>query len=133
MASSPSDELVARRKSSFKELYPDLTFHYGLSWYELVKMPNWLKRMYVDALPRLLAEQQLTALQATAFPNMKKGARSSLVRKLERRAKRRTRGEVLAPKKLEEAAAMAGIGIVKVPVGGEKEAGQPKRPELIRG
>ncbi len=41
------------------ELLPDLSFWYGLSFIELVNLPNWVLRMYAQALSRLKAELEI--------------------------------------------------------------------------
>jgi hypothetical protein len=66
--------------------WPELTYHYGLSFDELAAMPRWLRMIYVRGLPRILARQQLAALEAAIYPNLKPNARDRMHRRLARQA-----------------------------------------------
>lgn len=75
------------------EQFPTLTFWYGLSYSELMEMPNWALRLYAGALPGLLAEYQATHITAASFPYMeKKGQRD-----VQRRLRRSIRGQQETP------------------------------------
>ena len=91
------------------EGYPFLTYHYGLSFEELVRMPRWAIRMYVRSLPGILAEQQLGAFQATIFPDLKPAVQRSMQRRLLRAVRGQGDGERLPRERFD--GAMAGIGI----------------------
>lgn len=117
---TPSESQAVKEKLA---AYPDLTFYYGLSPWEIGLMPNAVKRVYIEALDRLLAQQQLAAIQASAFPNMKKGEQrriSSDLKRKARRKKRRVVGRPLPTADLERHVSGVGIGLKKVP---KKEAG----------
>ena len=111
---SESTEPNAKRQE-IEELYPVLTYHYGLSFEDLVHMPKWARRMYINALPKLIAETQLRAVEVVSFPHMKDGARRSMIRRLERKA-RRTRRTSAPPRKIED---MSEVGIKVIQVDAE--------------
>ena len=64
--------------------WPDLQYHFGLSFAELLRMPNGVRKIYEKALPRLLAEDQARQLDVIAFPHMKKEGQRKLLRRIER-------------------------------------------------
>jgi hypothetical protein len=51
-------------------------------------MPHWAIALYIEALPALLAEQQLSAIEAASFAHIKKGVRQRIARRLERIARK---------------------------------------------
>ncbi len=115
MTSEPktsTEEPTSAKREEIATLYPLLTYHYGLSFQEIADMPRWARRDYLKALPKLIAQNQLRAIEVSAFPNMKDGARKSLVRRLERAA-RHARPQAIRPRKIEDVA-MLGIGVKKV-------------------
>jgi hypothetical protein len=57
------------KRREIESVYPELTWHYGISPNEVIRMPRWLKHVYLDALPRLIAAEQLRAIEAASFPN----------------------------------------------------------------
>lgn len=65
-------------------IFPQLSYHYGLSFEELTRMPRWAVELYVEELPRLLAEEQQAAIQAAAFPNYDKQDQKRISRSLTR-------------------------------------------------
>jgi hypothetical protein len=62
--------------------WPALTFHYGLSPIEIMRMPGWLRREYVEALPKLLAQKRLYAIEAATSVWMKPDVFNALVAQL---------------------------------------------------
>lgn len=85
----------SRLKQQVERLWPRLSFHYGLSFEELAEMPRWLMDIYLQELPRLLAEQQMAALEASAYPNLKKQDQTRISKRLSRMM---SGGRVQAPK-----------------------------------
>ena len=69
------------------ELFPDLSFWYGLGFVELVNMPNWALRMYARALSRLKAEYEITNNRAASFAHMKKSSQRQIMAELNRRVR----------------------------------------------
>lgn len=59
--------------------WPALSFHYGLSFRELRKMPRWAREEYSKQLPELLASQQLRAIESTTFPWSDDASRSRIM------------------------------------------------------
>lgn len=118
-ADPPADE-DGRNLDRFKD-YPDLSFWYHFSPDEIHVLPHWLRRVYVDALPRLKAEVTADRINAVSFPNLKPNERKSMSNRLNR---------ILNPKvekpksrrELRDSAAVAGIGmkVVKKRKGAEK-------------
>ena len=114
--SSPSTEAdlrgaPTRLKREIEQQWPLLTYHYGFSIDELARTPRNIREIYWSALPRIMAQEKLAALEVASFPHMKDGPRRQLVRRLERVARVR-RAEPQKPKSLEdERRALAGMGI----------------------
>ena len=97
-------------------VFPALSFWYGLSFWEMVSMPNLVLKAYVEALPRLQAEMQLLMLGPAMAPHMTKGGRSSFVSRLRRQQEPPQVQPRLLPREAFEATlANIGIGIVKEP------------------
>lgn len=90
--------------------WPDLTFYYGLGWDEIRRMPRWLRRIYVEELPRLKAERQAAGIDISSFPHMKKQDQERMIRRLNRQI------GVEAQKATPGAIAAAGIAVKKVPM-----------------
>ena len=100
-------------RRAFRRSYPDLTFWYGLSPAEIMAMPRWALREYMDNLDRLKAEQETMMVRAVSYPNLKKASQNKARRDLRRRmnygadkraaTKPKTKGEM--------ARHLAGIGI----------------------
>jgi hypothetical protein len=76
---------VRARRRNFLPNFPQLSRFYGLSFYELVRMPRWAVRMYVDAMEPLQALEQLQAIDAASSPYMSPGSRRSMISDLERK------------------------------------------------
>lgn len=99
--------------------WPDLQFHFGLTYDELRSMPHARRRLYEEALPRLLAEQQARTIDAVSFPHMKKEAQRKMIRSINRAT---GADKPVVPQSKGEAAARAGslgIAIRTVPAGGK--------------
>ena len=95
--------------------WPDLQFHYGLSFEELRAMPHARRAQYEEALPRLLAERQAQLLDVISFPHMEKAGQRRIVRALNAAL---GLDEPVVPQGRNEAQAKAGamgIGIRTVP------------------
>lgn len=75
---------MARRDLPHEDIavFPTLTFWYGLSFNELMAMPNWALRLYAESLGDLIAEYQGLLLTAAAFPWMKPAAQKALQKRL---------------------------------------------------
>lgn len=112
MTSSRTDE------SGRFDHYPDLTWYFGIPPSEIHEMPRPLIRVYIQAIDRLQAQDQLLRIQAAFAPHMKKAAQRVLLRKLERRVQRKVEERQVvedAPKTEEEftdRVAASGIAIV---------------------
>lgn len=104
-----------------RELYPLLSWHFHISPLELLVLPGWLKEAYVDALPRLIAQEQLRMIEAAAFPYHEESAQQGIIRNYTKHLP--GRGEAPAPRSIEELqflAAASGIAVViEPPAGGE--------------
>lgn len=64
------------------DVFPVLTFWYGLSFEELADMPNWALDLYARKLPELIADYQSLLMAAASFPHLKPEARKRMQRKL---------------------------------------------------
>ena len=106
---------VAEQRTS---VFPQLSYHYGLSFTELAHMPQWAVELYVKELPRLLAEQHQAAIEAATFPNMKKNDQRSIIRRLTRminrgRAEQAQKIDVVSAGGESPLAGMVGVEIVE--------------------
>lgn len=123
-------------------LWPDLTYRYGLSYDELRRMPNGIRRIYEEALPRLVAEDLSAAIDAASFPHMKKEGRQSIIRRLRRaldqgrkqEAEVITDGEQFTDRLLASGIAITAVDsegnvIENVGVGGSRPAPDPEEAE----
>lgn len=64
-------------------LWPRLSFYYpSLSFFDLAFMPRWAVQLYLDALPTLLAEQQIRGIQIAAFPHLDPKDGDAMLRRL---------------------------------------------------
>jgi hypothetical protein len=113
---APKSSGAAEREEERNDLrvrhWPDLTFHYGFSVEELVRLPHNLRRVYERALPRLLAQEQAALIDACAFPNMDKAGQSKLIRRLNKALRRDEVAEVPSSDEASLAhAAATGIGV----------------------
>lgn len=80
MPKTPEIEVDLRR---FRN-YPALTYHYGLDYLAILRMPVWLRDIYIEELPGLIAQRQLLAIEAAATPHMEKNDAEKTVRHLQR-------------------------------------------------
>ena len=97
------------------EIFPALSFWYGLSFHELCRMPNWALIMYAEQLPYLLATMELIWMRAAAFPYMKKGAQQQTVSEIRARIRRRIGHAQPVPReRYEETLSSIGIEYAKV-------------------
>lgn len=97
--------------------WPALSYHYKMGWEEILRMPRWLRRIYIEELPRLQAESLSSAIDAAAFPHMKKQAQQRVQRRINRQVGERPQKLKDAPKDKVQALP---IGIKFVPMeGGE--------------
>lgn len=121
-ASTASPRRVARRtalRREMEELWPLLTYHYGFTPDEIARMPRVLRRAYERALPRILAQQQMSRIEAAAFPNMKKAAQQNTIRRLERRSRFREDAPITAKSDEEHMRGLVGIGVELVNAEGQ--------------
>src|SRR5436309_570197 len=64
---------VSLNNSSFHDLfdmYPDLTFWYGITPLELVQLPTVIKIKYLEKLPNLINQQLSMLITAAVYPYM---------------------------------------------------------------
>lgn len=75
----------SKRREEIEGAYPALTFYYGLSFTQLAQMPRAIMRIYIDALPGLIATEQLRAIEAASYPHLSEDSdRDAIVRRLKR-------------------------------------------------
>lgn len=115
--SSPKEAAEAKLR-----VYPDLTYYYGLSPRDIAALPKAVKRAYIEAIPRLLALDQLRAIQAASFPKYKAHEQRRINKELEKQASKGIKKPAteLAPPDLERSVHGVGIGMKKVPKGNAK-------------
>lgn len=112
---------TSREKSpklrEIEQLYPDLTWHYGIPPHQLAKLPRWLKEVYVEALPRLIAHDQLRAIEASSFPHYEETAQRRIHDRWTKYLPERDEPGMKVKTESELAAlgAMAGLGVVFEP------------------
>lgn len=117
------------RKQQYKygamEHFPALTYHYGLSFGELVSMPRPFLELYVKQLPKILAESQLRNIEAATFPHAKQDAQKKLMRQLNREASRgqkhSTNPTAKSPILMRQQLGGIGIGVRFVDAEGKEE------------
>lgn len=81
MSSSPEQTRSSKPAADdpeLRDLFPQLTRFYGLSFFELMAMPRWAIRIYAEALDVLSARERLDAIEASAFPHMSESDASDL-------------------------------------------------------
>lgn len=74
--------------SEISDLWPVLTRFYGLSPLELAALPRTILRAYAREMGRIRSEEQLLALEASAYPHLKSSDARSVARRHERAARR---------------------------------------------
>ncbi len=93
-------------------IYARLSYWYGLNFADIGAMPMAAIRAYLEALPRLQAEDELMIAEATALPQMDASARRRTLARLHRTARGGAREAKRATRRT---LAQMGIG-----VGGER-------------
>ncbi len=66
--------------------WPRLTRYYGISPFELVRMPRWLTQLYADKLSELEAEEAIRASTISTLPHMGSSDRDRILRSWRDRA-----------------------------------------------
>lgn len=107
----------------YMEQFPALTYHYGLTFSELVAMPRVIIELYIRKLPILQAEEQLERIEAATFPHAKPDAQKKVIRQLNRtvqrgRPKPKTAAVSKSPVVMQQQLAAVGIGVKFVSAGG---------------
>lgn len=85
MATAAARQVLRRE---LLELFPALSYFYGLGFLEMLRMPRWALRAYANALDRLQAEEELASVRATAYPHLKRTGQRSYMGQLRRRMQR---------------------------------------------
>lgn len=93
------------------EHWPRLTRFYGLAPSTLARMPRCLTAIYIDMLPVLQAEEQLSAIQAADHPHLEARDRDRVHRQLSRLAELEPPVEEVAPLKQGGIEALGALGI----------------------
>src|SRR4051794_38262228 len=107
-------ETSAKLLAEVEQVWPELTYHYGLTFDDLSRMPRWARLIYAKALRRILAEAQLVAVEAASFPYMDKTAQRRMIRQLNMRTGRTAAAAATKPKSLkdvQDAATALGFGV----------------------
>jgi hypothetical protein len=78
----------SRVDAELRLLWPQLSRFYGIGPAELADTPRAIIRLYVDAIPALVADEQLTRLEASVYPHMKQSDARRVARDRQRQAKR---------------------------------------------
>ncbi len=105
MTTSSTMTETTRSDLELTELYPLLTRFYGISPRELATWPRQFIQSYAEAVPHLIAREQLLALEVAIFPYMKREAARQTVQNY----KRRGLGSDDAP--ITDVSAVASLGI----------------------
>jgi hypothetical protein len=83
---SPADDVRSPVRREVEEVWPALSFYYpSLGFHELLRMPRWIRRAYIERLDELLAERELMAARAAVFPHLKPADARKYVDALRRR------------------------------------------------
>ncbi len=77
--------------------FPRLTRFYGMSFTELSALPRAILKLYLDAMPALEAEEQLSAIQASSFAYSEQADQKRLHRILIRMAESGPEDQVAEP------------------------------------
>lgn len=67
--------------------WPQLTRFYGIPPSELARLPRTIVSLYAEHLRPLIAREQILALEASAYPHLKKGDAQKIARRWERNAR----------------------------------------------
>lgn len=93
--------------------YPRLSFYYHLSPEQILKLPGWLRKIYIKQLDVILAEQEAAMLRAATYPHLTEEGRESTMSQLNERLRA---GEAPRPKPgFMPLPIGIGIGFVKEP------------------
>jgi len=95
-------------------LWPALSYHYGLSFEDITRMPRWARRLYAEALPRLRAEDLQLSIEAASYPHMKPAAQRKIQRSLERALKDSSKEQLTDDTDFQSRMDDAGIGLEEV-------------------
>ena len=66
--------------------WPALTRFYGISPFELARMPHWLTRLYAEKLPEIEARETMRGTTISAFPHTIDRDRDRMIRDLVRQS-----------------------------------------------
>ena len=91
--------------------WPRLTRFYGLSPFELARMPRWLTEFYAKCLPSIQAEEMLLSFTVSDFPHSKESDRARIRRMLQREADSEPQAPKIDISTEGGRAALAGMGI----------------------
>lgn len=69
-------------------LWPQLSRFYGIGPAELAETPRSIVRLYAEAIPALVADEQLMRLEAAVYPHMKQADARRVARERQRVARR---------------------------------------------
>lgn len=108
------DLLKSPKRREIENLWPDLTWHYGLGFTELCHMPRWAVELYAEELPRLVASQQMRNIESSSFADLDESARDGIMRRLERSLPE-PEPVVRTFEEMATMAAISGIGVIKEP------------------
>jgi hypothetical protein len=93
------------------EHWPRLTRFYGLSPFELARLPRAVRRVYIRQLPLLEAEEQLALMHAADFPHLTDEGRGKVHRRLARAAGYEPGNDAPTVAPTQESVAAAGLRI----------------------
>jgi hypothetical protein len=115
-----ADLTKEQRTRAELEAYPLLSYYFSHSWSDLATMPRPLMAIYLDQLPKILAQDQMTSMETSAYPHMKRGDQRRLFRRLQRTL---DQVQAVKPKTEEQRLDMArAVGVNVVIEGEEAEA-----------
>jgi hypothetical protein len=90
------DHARAERYGALVRSYPELSFEYGLSFFELARMPRNILDIYIEELPRLRARRQSEAIEAASYTALKERPRQNIAERLNEAMGVRSPADVLA-------------------------------------
>ena len=104
------------KRREIEQVYPDLTYYYGLKPDEIAEMPRNLKQLYLDAIPRLQAGEQLRRIEASIYPWIDEKSQQSVQRTWRKHLPESAEdAPKLNPETMKAMAAMSGIAVVMEP------------------
>jgi hypothetical protein len=101
-------------------LYPDLTRFYGFDPGMLYRMPRAVLRLYIEAMPRIRADELMDECSVSAYPHMRSRDQRKLWKQLQRAAKQEPKAVHIPEDQLADTLGAIGIGYHPKP---EPEAG----------